>query len=86
MFAKHLADSQLRRSRHIDMFEHASREAVQDGVIKIFHQTTADQCADISTKTMGRLQLIYQRSILMNHSTRIVFNPIITCNSLHAQQ
>ena len=88
MSAKHLAESPSiqRRSRHIDMFEHANRQAVQDGLIKIFHQPTADQRADILTKPMGPLQFIYQRSVLMNHSARTVFNPIITRNSLHTQQ
>ena len=86
MSAKNLAESPSihRRSRHIEMFEHANRQAVKDGVIEIFHQPTADQRADILTKPMGPLQFIYQRSILMNHSARTTFNPIITRKSLHS--
>ena len=88
MSGKHLAESPSiqRRSRHIDMFEHANQQAVQDGLIKIFHQPTADQRAEILTKPMGPLLFIYQRSVLMNHSAQTVFNPIITRNSLHTQQ
>ena len=85
MSAKHLAESPTiqRRSRHIEMFEHANRQAVQDGVIQIIHQPTADQRADILTKPMGPLQFIYQRSILMNHTARTVFNSIITRKSIN---
>ena len=64
------------------MFEHTNRQAVRDGVVHIIHQSTADQRTDILTKPLGPLQYIYQRSILMNHTTRTVFNPIITRKSL----
>ena len=44
--------------RHIDMFEHTNRQAVQDGVIKITHQPTADQRADVLTIPIGPLPFI----------------------------
>ena len=85
MSAKNLAESPTiqRRSRHIEMFEHANRQAVSDGVIKIIHQPTADQRADILTKPMGPLPFIYQRSVLLNQTARTVFDTIITRKSLH---
>ena len=62
--AKNPAESPTiqRRSKHIEMFEHANRLAVSDGVIKIIHQPTADRRADILTKPMGLLPFTYQRS------------------------
>ena len=65
------------------MFEHANRQAVQDGVIQIINQPTADQCADILTKPMGPLPFIYQRSKLLNQTDRTVFNKTVIRNSLH---
>ena len=40
MSAKHLAESPSiqRRPHHIEIFEHANRQVVQDGVIDIIHQ------------------------------------------------
>ena len=74
MSAKPLAESPSiqRRSRHIEMFEHCNRQAVQDGVIKIIYERTANQRADILTKPMGPLPFIYQRSILLNQAARSV--------------
>ena len=87
MSAKHLAESPSiqRRSRHIEMFEHCNRQAVQDGVIKIIHERTANQRADILTKPMGPLPFIYQWSILLNQAARSVFNPTVVRKSLHIQ-
>ena len=84
MSAKNLAESPTiqRRSRHIDMFEHANRQAVQDGIVRIIHQRTADQRADILTKPMGPLPYIYQRSKLLNQEDRTVFNKTIIRQSL----
>ena len=55
--AKHLAESpsNQRRCRHIEMFEHANGQAVHDSVIKIIHQPTVDQRADILTAPLGPL-------------------------------
>ena len=72
-----------RRSRHIETFEHSYRQAVSEGVIKIIHQPTANQRADILTKPMGPLPFIYQRSVLLNQTARTVFDTIITRKSLH---
>ena len=85
MSAKHLAESPSiqRRSRHIEMFEHCNRQAVQDGVVQIIHERTANQRADILTKPMGPLPFIYQRSILLNQSARSVFDPTVVRKSLH---
>ena len=60
MSAKNLAESPTiqRRSRHIDMFEHANRQAVQDGIVRIIHQRTADQRADILTKPIDRKSVV----------------------------
>ena len=65
------------------MFEHSYRQAVSDGVIKIIHQPTANQRADILTKPMGLLPFIYLRSVLLNQTARTVFDTIITRKSLH---
>ena len=87
MSAKNLAESPTiqRRSRHIDLFEHANRQAVKNGVIKIIHQPAADQRAEILTKPMGPLPFIYQRSMLLNQTVRTVFDTIITRKSLHIE-
>ena len=88
MSAKNLAESPTiqSRSRHIDLFEHANRQAVKNGVIKIIHQPAADQRADIFvTKPMGPLPFIYQRSMLLNQTVRTVFDTIITRKSLHIE-
>ena len=65
------------------MFEHSYRQAVSEGVIKIIHQPTANQRADILTKPMGQLPFIYLRSVLLNQIARTVFDTIITRKSLH---
>ena len=80
---KTASSTKQRRSRHIEMFEHANRQAVSDGVIKIIHQPTANQRADILTKPMGPLPFIYLRSVLLNQIARTVFDTIITRKSLH---
>ena len=87
MSAKNLAESPTiqSRSRHIDLFEYANRQAVKNGVIKIIHQPTADQRADMLTKPMGPLPFIYQRSMLLNQTARTVFDTIITRKSLHIE-
>ena len=59
MSAKHLAESPLiqRRSRHMEMFEHCDRQAVQDRVIQIIHERTADQRAVTFFRLYTRGQL-----------------------------
>ena len=84
MSANNLAESPTiqHRSRHIDMFEHADCQAVQDGVIRIIHLRAADQRADILTEPMGPLPYIYQRSKLLNQEDRTVFDKRIIRESL----
>jgi hypothetical protein len=47
------------RSKHIDTRYHYIRECVGNGVLDVKHVSIENQLADILTKPLGRLRLIY---------------------------
>jgi hypothetical protein len=52
------------RSKHIDTKFHFLRECIEDGKVEVDHIGTADQLADIFTKSLGRIKFIELRSAL----------------------
>ena len=52
------------RSKHIDTKYHFLRECIEDGKVEVDHIGTADQLADIFTKSLGRVKFIELRSAL----------------------
>jgi hypothetical protein len=52
------------RSKHIDTKYHFLRECMEDGKVEVDHIGTAEQLADIFTKSLGRVKFIELRSAL----------------------
>ncbi|EHK62702.1 hypothetical protein M3S_E11, partial [Sorghum bicolor] len=52
------------RSKHIDTKYHFLRECIEDGNVEVDHIGTAEQLADIFTKSLGRVKFIELRSAL----------------------
>jgi len=52
------------RSKHIDTRYHFLRECIEEGKVEIDHIGTADQLADMFTKTLGRVRFLELRNEL----------------------
>jgi len=52
------------RSKHIDTKFHFIRECIEEGKVEVEHVGTADQLADIFTKSLGRVRFVELRSAL----------------------
>ena len=46
-----------RRTKHIDVRYHFTRQAIQDGVVRLEYCRTEDMVADMLTKALGRVKL-----------------------------
>nr|GEW70108.1 retrovirus-related Pol polyprotein from transposon TNT 1-94 [Tanacetum cinerariifolium] len=53
---KHIRESSVPRSKHIDIFHHFIREQVERGVVELYFVSTDYQLADIFTKALPRQQ------------------------------
>ena len=52
------------RSKHIDTKYHFLRECIEEGKVEVDHIGTAEQLADIFTKSLGRVKFVELRSAL----------------------
>lgn len=61
--------SETRRTRHIDVSFHHTREAVKNGIAKLVKIDSRDELADIFTKTLGKDRFTYLKdSVLCSNS------------------
>lgn len=52
-------ESVNRRTKHIDVRYHYTRQAVQEKQVRLMYCPTADMVADILTKPLGKTKLVH---------------------------